>query len=1015
MTSSHAGVSEASGTGLEPPASLDSRLSDSDRSRLERWNDTDRAYDLNTTVHALVEQEAKRRPDAVAVSSPESGVAPELTFRELHERSDALAARLQELGIETDVPVAVSMERSAELVVALVAVLRAGGAYVPVDPVYPAERRAFMLSDSEAPVVLTQEHLVPDLPDSGGTVLAVDSLWPGLTGGSPEPSGTPSSLAYIIYTSGSTGRPKGVMLEHRSVVNRLLWTQEHFGLTEEDVVLQKTPYSFDVSVWEFFWPLIVGCRLVMARPEGHTDGAYLAELIEREGVTMMHFVPSMLELFLEVDGVGARCGTLENVICSGEALPPSAVEQFHRLMHDSVELWNLYGPTEAAVDVTWWHCERGRDDTTVPIGRPVANTRVHIVDGQDRLVPVGESGELLIGGAQVGRGYWRRPELTAEKFIPDPFAEAEEDDARLYRTGDLASWREDGAIEFLGRIDSQVKLRGQRIELGEIEEVLRRQPGVTRAAVIVREDRPDDRRLVAYVVPEEPERFSRESLRSGLGEMLPEVMVPSHFVPMEEMPLLPNGKLDRSSLPEPSRERPDLGRPYTPPRSPLEEHLVDVWGDILGMEKVGIHDPVFELGGTSLHAARFVNRLQEELDEFIYVVTVFDAPTVAAYAEFLAEDYPSTVADRFGEEVVERLTAPDDRRTGDDRESVVDEDAIRRLEAAVPRFEVASRTDGGARNESAIFVLAPPRSGTTLLRVMLAGHPDLFAGTELQLLHFESLAQRREAFSGRHRVWLEGTVRAVMELLDQDADEAWETMEELEDEDLPVADFYARLHGWADGRTLVDKSPSYAMDPGALRRAERDFERPLYIHLVRHPYAAAESMVSYHMDQILYLDDHPFDPRQLAELVWLVSHRNIGSHLEAVPEDRQARLQFESLVREPEREMRDLCDRFGLEWVDRLVRPYEGIEDKMVDGVHDDSTPMGDTHLLEREGIDPSVADSWKGVLEDDYLSERTWRMAEALGYDRPETETGEQSGTSDAARRGAMRKQALADRRRRE
>lgn len=987
-------------------------LSPEDRERIERWNDTARPYDLGVTLPALVSRQARETPDAIAVASPESGVVAELTFRELDRRSDALAARLQELDVGRDVPVSVSMERSAELVVALLAVLKAGGAYVPVDPGYPAERRAFMLSDSEAPVVLSQAALEADLPDTGATVLAVDALWPELTTGTPNQEADARSLAYVIYTSGSTGRPKGAMIEHRSIVNRLLWTQEHFGLTERDVVLQKTPYSFDVSVWEFFWPLIVGCRLVMARPEGHTDGAYLADLIEREGVTTIHFVPSMLELFLEVDGVGRRCRSLRNVICSGEALPPSVVDRFHQVVDESVELWNLYGPTEAAVDVTWWHCRRGRHEASIPIGAPVANTRIHIVDGDDLPVSVGETGELLIGGVQVGRGYWERPELTAERFVPDPFSD--EEDAQLYRTGDLARWREDGAVEFLGRLDHQVKLRGQRIELGEIEAVLRRHPDVRQAAVIVREDRPGDRRLVAYVVPEDPERFSGETLRSALAESLPEVMVPSHFVPLEEMPLTPNGKLDRKALPEPGRERPDLGRPYVAPRSKVETYLADLWSEIMDVEKVGVHDPFFELGGTSLHAARFVNRLQEELDEFIYVVTVFDTPTVAEYAEMLTKDYREAVAGRFGEDAVDGLDGSPDRSRTDGGAARVDEEAVRTLEAAVPRFEVAPRRDG-KRNDPAIFVLAPPRSGTTLLRVMLAGHPDLFAAAELQLLHFESLAQRREAFSGRHSAWLDGAIRAVMELRDLEADAAKGTIEACEADDLPVADFYARLQEWAGGRMLVDKSPSYAMDPGALERAERDFDRPLYIHLVRHPYAVTESIVSYHMDQILWLHEHPFGARRLGELVWLLSHRNIARFLDGVPEERQYRLQFEAMVREPEQAMRGLCSRFGLQWDERLVRPYEDIDRKMVDGVHRDSTPMGDTHLLERRRIDPSVADSWKGVLEDDYLSDLTWSLAERLGYERPAgTPPAGESEPSEAAKRGAMRRQALGARRRR-
>ncbi|HEX7239303.1 MAG TPA: amino acid adenylation domain-containing protein, partial [Longimicrobiaceae bacterium] len=463
---------------------------------LETWNATRVDYP-RAGLHELVSAQAARTPDAVAVLFQDRT----LTYAELEEGANRLAHHLRRLGVGPELRVGVCAERSAELVVALLAVLKAGGAYVPLDPSYPAERLAYLLEDSAPPVLLTQEHLLERLPAHAAQLLCLDrdaGRWAAESPRTPALRLDPDHLAYVIYTSGSTGRPKGAMNAHRGIVNRLLWMQEEYGLTQDDVVLQKTPFSFDVSVWEFFWPLLAGARLVLAKPDGHRDPAYLRELIEREGVTTLHFVPPMLQAFLEA-GEPGRCGSVRRVMCSGEALPYELTERFREAL-PGAELHNLYGPTEAAVDVTYWACE-ARERRVVPIGRPVANTRVYVLDGAGGPVPPGVPGELYLGGVQVGRGYLGRTELTAERFVPDPFSA--EPGARLYRTGDRARWTTAGEVEYLGRTDFQVKVRGFRVELGEVEAVLLGHGSVREAVVTVREDAPGDRRLVAYVVPDE--------------------------------------------------------------------------------------------------------------------------------------------------------------------------------------------------------------------------------------------------------------------------------------------------------------------------------------------------------------------------------------------------------------------------------------------------------------------------------------------------------------------------------
>ncbi|HYO12245.1 MAG TPA: amino acid adenylation domain-containing protein, partial [Thermoanaerobaculia bacterium] len=445
----------------------------------------------------------------------------------------------------------------------------------------------------------------------------------------------PDHLAYVIYTSGSTGRPKGAMNAHRGVVNRLAWMQAEYGLTADDVVLQKTPFSFDVSVWEFFWPLLTGARLVVARPEGHKDPGYLAGVIREQGITTLHFVPSMLAVFLEAPGIES-CLSLRRVMASGEALPAASVRRFQeRLGPVGAVLHNLYGPTEAAVDVTAFPLHPGYDALTVPIGWPIANVRMHLLDREMRPVPPGVQGELYIGGVALARGYHRRPALTAEKFVPDPFgASFGAAGARLYRTGDVARLREDGAIEYLGRTDDQVKIRGVRIELQEIEAVLRRHSNVGEAVVVARREEPGGPRLVAYVVLAAGAAFDVDGARAFLARSLPEAMVPADFVTLEAMPLSPNGKVDRKALPAPER-RAGGSKTAATPRTELEETIAGVWREVLQVERVGVFDNFFDLGGHSLLLAQALAALQGRLGLEITMVELFQHPTIAALAEHL--------------------------------------------------------------------------------------------------------------------------------------------------------------------------------------------------------------------------------------------------------------------------------------------------------------------------------------------------------------------------------------------
>ncbi len=555
---------------------------------LTGWNDTARPVPART-LPELFRAQAARTPGATALVFEDTA----LSYAELDLRVERLARTLAAHGARAEATVAVALPRSAALVVTLLAVHRAGAAYLPLDTGHPAERLAYTLADARPVCLVTADGAA--LPDTGvpRLTVAADGT-PGHRADGPLPTAPdPRHPAYVIYTSGSTGRPKGVSVPHEAIANRLLWMQDTYRLTAGDRVLQKTPAGFDVSVWEFFWPLVTGATLVVARPEGHQDPRYLAGLIRREQITTAHFVPSMLRAFLD-EPTAADCTTLRQVMCSGESLPAALAARCHLVLPDS-RLHNLYGPTEAAVDVTAH--EVPADPVTVPIGRPVWNTRAQVLDAHLRPVPPGVAGELYLAGVQLARGYLGRPGLTAERFTADPYGPA---GSRMYRTGDLARWTADGELEYLGRTDDQVKLRGFRIEPGEIETVLAGHPGVAHATVIMRADR-----LVAYVVPAARVTADPAALRAHTAAALPGHMVPAAVIVLDALPLTPNGKLDRRALPAP-----DFAAEVTDtrPRTPLEETLGALVAEVLGLERVGATDDFFALGGDSIVAMQLVAR-----------------------------------------------------------------------------------------------------------------------------------------------------------------------------------------------------------------------------------------------------------------------------------------------------------------------------------------------------------------------------------------------------------------------
>jgi amino acid adenylation domain-containing protein len=606
-------------------------LSENERRKIVvSFNDTAVNYAGPSRMHHLFLDQARRHPDALAVRLD----GQRATYGELMAKARGLAILLRERAVRPGDHVGVYMFRSREMVLAILAILMSGGTYLPLDPDYPGSRIGQMLEDARPGLVLTHDAATALWPTSAIPLLRISFDDCAVAFDDVPDETLPNDAAYTIFTSGSTGRPKGATNTHRGIVNRILWMQDAFKLQPSDIVLQKTPFSFDVSAWEFFWPLAVGATLQIAPPGAHRDPGLLCRLIQETEVSTLHFVPSMLDAFLS-HPQARNCVSLRKIFASGEALSAELVRRCTSMLE--AELHNLYGPTEAAVDVTWWPCNEAPVPPQIPIGKPIANTQAYILDPHGNPVPIGVQGELYVGGIQVAVGYVRRPELTAERFLPDPFSSGAGN--RLYRTGDLARWLPNGNIVYLGRTDFQVKLHGNRIELGEIEAVLQRCRGVQSAIVLAIATSPDQHALVAYLHrtdPTEAESDLISAARSRLAATLPAYMVPAHFVVLDALPLTASGKIDRRALPAPTSAL-MRGSTVTSPSTPMQAWLAEQIQELVGTSQVAPTANLFEIGGSSITVARLVGRVFERWGLEVPLVRFFEHPTIDQMADYLSQ------------------------------------------------------------------------------------------------------------------------------------------------------------------------------------------------------------------------------------------------------------------------------------------------------------------------------------------------------------------------------------------
>jgi amino acid adenylation domain-containing protein len=915
------------------------------------FNDTAALFPADKTLIHLFEQQVERSPYRVALRFEERA----FTYKEINERTNRLAHYLRKsYKIEPDDLIGILLKRSEWTIIALLGILKSSAAYLPLCPDYPSDRIQYIVEDACVKTVLLNNN---DFIERF-QLQYYDPLVLGENGqdfsNEPEENleiiNRPHNLAYIIFTSGSTGAPKGVLVEHFNVIRLLFNDRFQFDFNKNDIWTLFHSTWFDFSVWELFGALLVGAQVVVV-PEkvAQTPRAFL-KLLEDQKITVLNQIPTIFNhLSAEILKDGNRKAlSLRYVIFGGDALNPSLLKAWYE-QYPEVKLVNMYGITETTVHVTYKEIKAeeiaaGKSN----IGTPIPTLSCYVMDDQLQLESIGKEGEIVVGGAGVSRGYLNRPELTREKFIPNPYVPGE----RLYRSGDLGKRRSNGDIEFLGRMDKQVKIRGFRIECGEIESQFIGFETIKEAVIIAKEDKDNNKYLAAYFTA--GKAVSSTACREHLEKILPQYMIPAFFIQLERFPLTATGKIDKKALPDPEFEYNHVsGALYEAPRNKVEAELVRIWQEVLGIEKIGINDNFFSLGGNSIRGIHVVNKIQEWLEEIVHVTLLFEAPTVRELAEKL-ETY--------------RI----------DSGLEVDEAKVAKMRQIITPLAPLNRSF--SKNPPAVFILSPPRSGTTLLRVILAGHPELFAPPELELLSFNTLTDRKKVLSGKYSYFTEGALRAIMEIKNCNPGEAESLMRELETQGSTSQQFYGKMQQWLGNKRLVDKTPWYSLDIDILKRAEDYFEAPQYIHLLRNPYAVIHSFEEAKLDQI-FRYDHDFSVRQLAELVWLICHQNILEFFKAIPQDRKYTVKFEELVQNTKPVVQGICDFLGIHYFEEMVKVYDNTKNKMLDGIHPESKMLGDIKFFEHRTIEPNVTDKWKTNYKKDFLGVMTVELARSFGY----------------------------------
>lgn len=933
--------------------------------------------DNGVRICDLVLHQAERQPDETAIICGSHRVP----YQQLAEMMQRLAAYLQEVEIASGARVGLLLPQGSEWVFSALSVLLSGAAYVPLLPNQGEARLKSILATAGIELVLTCESLQPQVLLTGVEVMCVDDAlrdenWLSEYQGQPlDNRFDANDLAYVIYTSGSSGTPKGVEISHAGLMDYCQYAKSTYYRKLDGALLATNPV-FDISIPSLFVPMISGGSLNLpgeAEPLGYL-AAHLQE--HQEQRLLLRMTPMHVEGLLDMLPDGASPARHAFVV-GGEAFPASLARRLVEAFPDS-QVFNHYGPTETVVGCAIFPLSDLQGDlpSPLPIGRAMDNTQLYVLDNQQHLLPFGSPGELYIGGLGVAKGYVNQPELTQARFtqITLPGGRVE----RVYRSGDQVCWNQAGDLTFLGRLDDQVKIRGFRIEPGEIQAHIKALEGVESSTIHSQYGRDGQPLLVAYVVPAQAEHLENpasfiDNIRTALKQTLPDYMVPGGFMLLESLPLGKNGKLNKRALPE-FLPADSSTLQFEAPKSPLEQYLAVVWGAVLKCGKIGRQDNFFDLGGHSLLAIRAINQIQHKFKEVIHLVALFDHPTLAAFSAYLQGQYADSLC-RVG-----LLKASQIDNTKDLSRLDIDDERVRNFHDLVPAIPDLRQTTTKNKRKI-VIVLSPPRSGSTLLRVMLAGHPGLFAPPEMELLQFNTLGERKEAYSGCYKFRLEGTLRTIMQAKGVSLEDAQELMAEFEQNNARIQSFYETLQSWVAPAILVDKTPYYSYHPAILEHAETLFDEVHYIHLLRHPCGTISSFEKAQMNQVLHLNEHDYSLRQLGEMVWANSHQNINGFLAKIPEHRQHKIFFEHLLKTPEAECRKLCDFLGIEFSPLMLNPYDSKSDRMTNGTHSDSRMLGDVNFHQHKRIDSHVGEAWKSEVLDDFLSDRVWQMAEQFGY----------------------------------
>ncbi|WP_282701156.1 non-ribosomal peptide synthetase [Streptomyces sp. CC219B] len=934
----------------EPAAPLKGlrRLSPELRARALHLADGGPAPDPVSVVE-LFRAAAAAHPDRAAIV----GATGTLTYRELVDRVDRIGAGLQAAGAPD--LIALAGGDTADTVACALAALQSGLLYVVVDAQAVGDtatlrERGVTLTVTAGSTGAPGECTAADLEAAGSSVAGERPAQPG-----------PDTPAYTIFTSGSTGTAKAITVTHGNLAASNAARRAVYGTAPERFLL-LSPLIFDSSVAGLYWTLTGGGTLHIPGAETVRDPAALVAYAEEHRVDVTLGLPRLLESAARIARPGALA-SLRTVIGAGEHFP-AALAGLLTAAAPEAKVVNEYGPTEATVWATW-HDVTG-EEKTVPIGRPVPGTRVYVLDASGEPVSPGMIGQLAIGGPQIALGY-DDADLTAARFVTDPFAATP---ARLHLTGDYGWADLDGTLHFIGRRDHETKVRGRRIHLGDVSAALRMHPAVADAEALVHRGE-----LIAFLSPADPAQAPTSAILTELPTSLSQAATPTRVIPVSEIPRLPNGKVRVRPL----VDRLEQAECRQAMSDPLDALVLEQFRAVLRNEGVGSDDDFFASGGDSIKAALLIGTLSKRLGTYLYIVALMDHPTAAGLAAYLREQYADAVAALLAEHP--GMATP----TGSVRaakSAVADVEAERQLRALLETVSPPAPQRPQPLRRSPVFVLAPPRSGSTLLRILLGGHPQLFSPPEVMLLQFASLAERRDALTGGHEFYREGLMRAVMALDGTDADAAEALLDRAADEGWSSQRMYAWLMERAGDRLLVDKTTEYALDPAVLRRAEEYFEAPLYIHLTRDPRACVNSFVETRMDQAYLRAEHSFAPGQLAELIWRISHDNISAFLEGVDQSRVFRVAFEDFVADPAAISQQMSAFLGVDFDSTMLDVYGDSSARMTDGVKDGGRMLGDLRFHEHKTIDPAVADRWRTKGRDIHLTASTRALARELGYD---------------------------------